>query len=540
MSKATAVELPLINVNDESVKLVAWLVKDGDEVREGQNLAEIETSKALVELAAPGSGTVHLRVAAGEDLAVGTIVAYIGAEAPAVEPRPPLAFAAVATSDAPRSPDVSLPGTRFSKKALALIECNGLAPETFAGIAMVREQHVQDYLARGPVGSASAGPLHFALKGISLEGVSLPGLAAETSRGMLDPAFLDSLRKDPEAIAALSPADKCKVYRKHGAEIGEDVVIGKRTILIAPQIQLGDGVRVGENSSVIVRERVAISALSSFREGLVIRGGTVVFGQNTFAGSRIQIGGGGNADPWAVFVAGDNVYLGDDLFINICRPVVIGKEVFLTQRTILVTHNIGHSILEGHENTFAPIVLEDFAQVGMNATLYAGSRVGEGSVLASNSYLISAIPKGKLAIGVPAHVVRDAARPVTRHKQLQIAETMLRQFHELLQLKHVQVEPVQTSPLLNFTAVHNGKMYQLGFLESLPTHLPPLENADETVLWTFDSAPASLSAGITVMNVLKQTLHGPSGLFADAAREFLRKRGIRLEPGPWRYHAGLI
>jgi hypothetical protein len=26
----------------------------------------------------------------------------------------------------------------------------------------------------------------------------------------------------------------------------------------------------------------------------------------------------------------------------------------------------------------------------------------------------------------------------------------------------------------------------------------------------------------------------------DSAREFCRKRGIRLEPGPWRYRAGLI
>jgi acetyltransferase-like isoleucine patch superfamily enzyme len=540
MSEAIPVEIPLVNVNDDTVKLTVWLVKDGDEVREGQNLAEVETSKALVELVASVSGKIHIRVAAGEELAVGTIVAYIGAEAPRASPKSSPSVSASSTRLNEPSPISLLAGTRFSKKALELLDHHRIRHNTFADIGMVREQHVLDYLKNALVVDSSPEQWHFALKGISLDGVSLPVLLAQATAGTVDPAFLDSLQKDPQSFAKLSSADKCRAYRDHGAEIGEDVHIGHGTILIAPRLQLGDRVRLGDNGSLIVRERLTISSLSSFREGLTIRGGTVVFGQNTFAGSRIQIGGGGNADPWAVLIVGDNVYLGDDLFINICRPVVIGREVYLTQRAVLVTHNIGHSILDGYENTFAPIVLEDFSQVGMCSTLYAGSRIGERSIVASNSYVISTIPKGKLAIGVPAHVVRDATRPLTRQKQLQIAETMLSQYHELLQLKGIQVDSLKNDPFFHFTAAHNSKSYALGFLESFDAPPPISKPTDETIFWTFESAKNTPPSGVTVINLLAKTIHGSPGLFVESTREFLRKRGIRLEPGPWRYQKGLL
>lgn len=537
MSKATPVEIPLVNVNDETVKLTAWMVADGEEVREGQKLAEIETSKALVELVAPVAGQVHLKARKGQELPVGFIVAYIGddvREPAEVFPAVPANAGAAHENGSAAAPA----GTRFSKKALELLQSKHISLETFAGSPMVREQDVLEYMSRA-VRPATGEQLHFALKGISLAGVTFPAMFPRAG-GQLKAEFLETLREKPESIADLPSEEKCKLYREHGAEIGDGAFLGKGTVIVSPQIQIGDRVRIGDNGSVVARERFAVGTLSSFREGLVVRGGTVVFGENTFAGSRIQVGGGGNADPWALLVVGDNVYLGDDLFINICRPVLVGKEAFLTQRAILVTHNIGHSLLEGYENAFAPIVLEDFAQVGMNSTLYAGARLGQGSIVASNSYLISVIPKGKLAMGVPAHVVRDAARPIERKKQLQIAKTMVRQFHELLGLKGAQLSELATDPFLNFAVNHAGRTFQIGFAEMQSDATDYKWLGTENVLWVFASSGASSEGNLAVMNLLNKTVHGCSGLFADSAREFLRKRGIRLAPGPWRYSKGLI
>jgi acetyltransferase-like isoleucine patch superfamily enzyme len=543
MSKVTAVEIPFININDENVKLIAWVVGEGDVVHEGQNIAEIETSKAMVELLSPATGTIHLKVQAGEEIRVSSVVAYIGDQNSPDLDTSSREFLLVSRSVVTVPEAIGPSGTRFSNKALELIQSRQIPLSAFAGTSMIREQDVLDYI-KSPSGDFNAqNLLHSALNGISTSGVTFPANFSNflnKDSGCMEQAFLDRLRNDAERIGNMESVDKCNLYRAHGADIGEGTFIGKGTVIVAPRIQIGDHVQIGQNGSIILRERFAAGALSSFREGLNVRGATAIFGQNIFAGSRIQIGGGGHADPWALLVVGDNVYLGNDLFINICRPVLIGKEVFLTQRAILVTHNIGHSVLEGNENTFAPIVLEDFSQVGMNSTIYAGARIGQSSILGSNSYLISAIPNGKLAMGVPAQVIRDAARSIDRPKQLQIAETMIRQFHELLSLKGTAVSPIQSFPFMNFDVFHGKKKYQIGFAESASPAGPDFWAGDENVLWTFESSGAANPSHVTEMNLLAKKLNGSSGVFVDSSREFLRKRGIRLEPGPWRYQMGLI
>ena len=106
-----------------------------------------------------------------------------------------------------------------------------------------------------------------------------------------------------------------------------------------------------------------------------------------WGGRSVRFGGGGHRDPWAVLAVGDLAFVGDEAFVNICRSVLIGREVFLTMRSLIVTHNIGHSVLEGFENRFAPVVLEDRSQVGLGAVVYAGCRIGAEAIVASGSYV---------------------------------------------------------------------------------------------------------------------------------------------------------
>src|SRR5262249_12753475 len=222
------------------------------------------------------------------------------------------------------------------------------------------------------------------------------------------------------------------------------------------------------------------------------------------------------ADPWSLLSVGDTTFVGDHVFINICRPVVVGKEVFLTQRSILVTHNIGHSILEGYENRFAPIVLEDASQVGMNCTIYAGARLGRGSIVVSNSYVLSAVPEGKLAMGVPARVVRDASRPLDRPKQLEIAQRMVPDLEELLRARGYEVRTGDREP--GFTLTEQGKRYRLRLVER-PEARESEEHGDEAVLWVLEDGEGPPPRGWTIMSLLSKRMAGPGGRFVDSARE---------------------
>jgi pyruvate dehydrogenase E2 component (dihydrolipoamide acetyltransferase) len=67
-------------------EVVRWLVKEGDEVKVDQPLAEVETDKAVVEMPSPVAGTI-LRLAAKEKeiIKVGGILAIIGKPGEPVE-----------------------------------------------------------------------------------------------------------------------------------------------------------------------------------------------------------------------------------------------------------------------------------------------------------------------------------------------------------------------------------------------------------------------------------------------------------------------
>ena len=65
----------------EEGTVVRWLVSEGDQVNEGDPLAEIETDKVTLELEAEDSGTLHeLRAGEGDSVPVGQAVAVILAE----------------------------------------------------------------------------------------------------------------------------------------------------------------------------------------------------------------------------------------------------------------------------------------------------------------------------------------------------------------------------------------------------------------------------------------------------------------------------
>jgi pyruvate/2-oxoglutarate dehydrogenase complex dihydrolipoamide acyltransferase (E2) component len=70
--------LPKWGVTMQEGTLAKWHIAEGDEVEEGQPIAEIVTDKIDAELEAPVTGVVTKRcVAAGDVAAVGSVVAVI-------------------------------------------------------------------------------------------------------------------------------------------------------------------------------------------------------------------------------------------------------------------------------------------------------------------------------------------------------------------------------------------------------------------------------------------------------------------------------
>jgi pyruvate dehydrogenase E2 component (dihydrolipoamide acetyltransferase) len=77
---ATKVYMEALSPTMEEGRLITWLKNEGDQVNEGDVLAEVETDKATMELVARGSGVLRKRMLGeGETANVGTVIAVVAA-----------------------------------------------------------------------------------------------------------------------------------------------------------------------------------------------------------------------------------------------------------------------------------------------------------------------------------------------------------------------------------------------------------------------------------------------------------------------------
>ncbi|HEX3000421.1 MAG TPA: dihydrolipoamide acetyltransferase family protein [Armatimonadota bacterium] len=78
MLASNEIIMPVLGMIQDSGKIVRWLIAEGQAVKKGEPLLEVETDKAVAEIEAPVSGILG-KVSAheGEDVAVGTVIAVI-------------------------------------------------------------------------------------------------------------------------------------------------------------------------------------------------------------------------------------------------------------------------------------------------------------------------------------------------------------------------------------------------------------------------------------------------------------------------------
>ena len=76
---AIELTMPALSQTTDTVKLVAWLVKEGDEVRKGQPVCGVETDKVTMEVESFAGGTVLKLIGRpGEEISAGRVILLLG------------------------------------------------------------------------------------------------------------------------------------------------------------------------------------------------------------------------------------------------------------------------------------------------------------------------------------------------------------------------------------------------------------------------------------------------------------------------------
>jgi pyruvate dehydrogenase E2 component (dihydrolipoamide acetyltransferase) len=176
---AISVVMPALEMAQETGKLVAWLKKEGERVRKGEMLLEVETDKAVVEVEAASDGILAgISANVGDVVPVGRTIAWLvapGEAPPAAEsvaaPTARRSDTLTPTQGAPVAASGATPSAsqRISPKARRLAKEHGVDLSGLKGSGPGGEILAEDVLAAtkpnvgadrqvGPIGPVQVGP----------------------------------------------------------------------------------------------------------------------------------------------------------------------------------------------------------------------------------------------------------------------------------------------------------------------------------------------------------------------------------------------
>ncbi|MBF0153478.1 MAG: hypothetical protein HQL64_07045 [Magnetococcales bacterium] len=547
--------IPRLNDNDDFVTLLEWLVPAGSFVSAGDPLYCVETTKAAVDLQAEGAGYLHPLAEPGRELAVGAVVGHLTASrdevvsvsppvADVLRPSPspvPLPVVAEASSSSPLVvPPGSAVGVTFSRKAAELIKTLGVDPALFTGRGVLREQDVRAVLARQGRGETPVpGPS-------SATPETLP--SASAGDGRVNPAFLEQIRRFPEAFGALPSAFKVWLYRQNGALVGERVVLGVGTILDAERIEIGADTLIGERVQVRCQE-FCLGVLGEIGDN------TRIFCGRFLAGSTVGIRfdtvfvGAGSGRVCRI---GDNSFIAYDVYVNLDRDVTLGRHVCLAPGVRLYTHRKWLSPLEGFSTGFAPVVIGDDSHLGSGVVVLPGVEIGPRVTVMANSVVAAHVGAERLMGGIPAQPVGKQTqyrRQLTLEEKVRIARKNLLICAETLVQAGVRVEEVHEigpeggSGGLTMTLIQGVERLVVHFqpggmgddlLDSAQRDGGSASSVRRLLLGFSPTLLERASSLVTVIDLGQHRIRGRRDALSDLLRQHLANLGLELAPGAWR------
>jgi pyruvate dehydrogenase E2 component (dihydrolipoamide acetyltransferase) len=163
---ATSVVMPALEMAQETGKVVSWKKKDGDAVKKGEILLEVETDKAVVEIEAQADGTLGgVSAKEGDVVPVGQTIAWllkVGESVPQSSGQAQTGRKMDSAPAAAKAPEpvvaaapVSVAGVKSSPKARKLAREHGVDINSLKGSGSGGEVLADDVLKAAKVGAAA-------------------------------------------------------------------------------------------------------------------------------------------------------------------------------------------------------------------------------------------------------------------------------------------------------------------------------------------------------------------------------------------------
>ena len=114
------------------------------------------------------------------------------------------------------------------------------------------------------------------------------------------------------------------------------------------------------------------------------------------------------------FVVGKNLFLGDEVFVNLnvtfldAEPIRIGDRTMIAPGCVITSagHPVSSRDRRNFTTTAAPITIGHDVWIGANSTILPGVKIGDNVVIGANSVVNKDVPSNCIVAGAPARFIR--------------------------------------------------------------------------------------------------------------------------------------
>lgn len=341
------VKVPQLGVNDQSAKIIEWLVSDRGVVERGQTICVLETTKVAFDLAIEDGGLLVQITEAGEDVKIGQIIGLVGNDLNLLLTRKKqLVNEKIPTK-------VDFVATDQARKLAGELGINLMLLDKSDTI--IRENDVREFQSRVlgmPVNRISDWEL--VIYGAGRGGLNI----LETERWRVCCFVDDSYKTEFAGFPVYHSSKLPELYEQGGRNIFFAIADGRKRIDLLERLSK-DGWNVPNllHAELYIAKSVGIGFGNNFKAGAIVD-------SNTIIGHCCII----------------------DNNVTIPHDNIIGNGVHIAPGVTL-----GSSVIIG-----------DYAIIGIGSSIATGIKIGVGAVIGVGAGVINDIAEGAFVEGVPA------------------------------------------------------------------------------------------------------------------------------------------
>ncbi len=103
---------------------------------------------------------------------------------------------------------------------------------------------------------------------------------------------------------------------------------------------------------------------------------------------------------------GGESFLNTNSTLNCFHHIEIGRRCAISDN-VCISDSDSHYINGQSEAMMSPIIIGNHVWIGKNVTILKGVRIGDGAIIGAGSVVTKDVPANCLAVGTPAHVIKE-------------------------------------------------------------------------------------------------------------------------------------